>query len=51
MRAASLALRAVHSLMCAGMGKVGSYLQQLQDGLHGTLFIGSADESGARQLV
>ena len=38
-------------LMCAGMGKVGSYLQQLQDGLHGTLFIGSADESGARQLV
>ena len=38
-------------LMCAGMGKVGSYLQQLQDGLQGTLFIGSADESGARQLV
>ena len=38
-------------LMCFGMGKVGSYLQELKDGLNGALFIGSSDESGACQLA
>ena len=45
--------RVLDSLLAdvVGMGKVGGYLQQLKDGLHGTLFIASADESGATLLT
>ena len=42
----SLTLKTINLLMQLGMWQVGSYLQQLKDGLHGALFIGSADESG-----